>query len=123
MGRRVEPALSQRDVSRRRHELPELRVAHFVTIDPEAVDAHDVGEALLRALALGAHHERSAADERHPGVVVVVRWHAGIGGAASKLAASRALFRDGESADHQTRRAEADATHQQVAQCHGRSPD
>jgi hypothetical protein len=119
MGRRVEAALRQRDVSRRRHEFAKLRIGHLVAIDPEAVDAHDVAESLLRPLALGAHDERSTADERHSGVVVVVRWQAGIGCASSELAASRALLRDGESADHQTCRAEADATHQQATACHG----
>ena len=70
---RVEPALGQRHVSRRRHEFPELRVGHLVAIDPKAVDAHGVGEALLRTMALGTHDERPAADERHPGGGVVVR--------------------------------------------------
>ena len=62
MRRRIEPALRQRDISRGRHEFPKLRVGHLVAIDPEAVDAHDMGKALLRPMALGAHDESSAAD-------------------------------------------------------------
>src|SRR5260370_1109281 len=95
----------------------------FAASDRDAADAPAGGKPPPRPLPLGAHPDRPAADERHPGVVVVVRWHAGIGGAASELAASDALVRDGESADHQTRRAEADATHQQAARRHGGSPD
>jgi hypothetical protein len=83
MRRRVEPALGQGHVSRRRHEFAKLRVGHLVAIDPEAVDAHGVGEALLWTVALGTHDERSSADERHSRVVVVLRRQAGIGGASS----------------------------------------
>src|SRR5262245_9631603 len=122
MRRRVQPALGQGHVSRRRYEFPELRVGHLVAIDPEAVDAHGVGEALLRPLALGAHHERSTADERHPSGVAVVRWHAGIGGAASELGTHGTLLRHGESANYQAGRADAHGTDQPVAHCHGTSP-
>src|SRR5215470_2073035 len=120
MRRGVEPALGQGHVSRRRHELAKLRVRHLVAIDPEAIDAHGVGEALLRTMALGAHHERSTADERHPSVVVVLRRQAGIGGAASEFAPSRVLLRDGggERAGHQTGGADADGADQQAAQYH-----
>ena len=59
MGLGVEPALGQRDIARRVDELLELRVRHLVTVDPEAVDAHDMGEALLGLMALGAHLERA----------------------------------------------------------------
>src|SRR5262245_158506 len=120
MRRGVEPALGQRDVSRRRYEFPELRVGHLVAIDPEAVDAHGVGEALLRPLALGTHDERSTADERHAGGVAVVRRQARIGGATSELASSHVLLRDGggERAGHQTDGADADGADQQAAQYH-----
>src|SRR5262249_21761607 len=122
MRRGVKPALGQGHVSRRRHELAKLRVAHLVAIDPEAIDAHGVGEALLRPLALGTHHERSAADERHPSVVAVLRRQAGIGGAASKLGTHRTLLRHGESANYQAGRADAHGTDQLVAHCHGTYP-
>src|SRR5262245_8136206 len=122
MRRRVQPALGQGHVSRRRYEFPELRVGHLVAIDPEAVDAHGVGEALLRPMALGAHHERSAADERHPGGSTVVRWQAGIGGAASEFDTHRTFLRRGESGNYQTGRADAYGTDQLVAHCHGTSP-
>ena len=51
----IEPALGQRAVAGGVDELLELRVRHLVTVDPEAVDAHDMGEALLRLMALRAH--------------------------------------------------------------------
>jgi hypothetical protein len=73
MGRWVHTALGQGHVSRRRDELAKLRVGHLVAIDPETVHAHDMGETLLRTMALGAHDECSAADEHHPGGVGVVR--------------------------------------------------
>jgi hypothetical protein len=119
MRRRVEPALGQGHVSRRRHEFPKLRVGHLVAIDPEAVDAHDVGEALLRPMALGAHDEGPAADEHHSGGVAVLRRQAGIGGTRSQLTARRALLRERESTNHRNRRGEADATQQQAARHHG----
>src|SRR5262249_8251713 len=52
----------------------------------------------------GAHHECAAADEYHPSGVAAVRRQAGIGGAASELACSHVLLRDGggERAGHQT---------------------
>src|SRR5262249_45012287 len=117
----VEPALGQRHVSRRRHELPELRVGHLVAIDPKAVDTHHVGEALLRPLAIGAHNERAAADENHAGGIGVVRWQAGIAGGASEIASSHVLLRDGcgERADHQTCGTDANGADQQAAQYHG----
>src|SRR5215475_2559922 len=119
---RVETALGQGHVSRRRHEFAKLRVGHLMAIDPKAVDAHGVGEALLRPMALGTHDERSAADERHPGGVAVVRWLAGIGAAASELGTHRSLLRRGESANYQTGRDDAHGTDQLVAHCHGPSP-
>jgi hypothetical protein len=100
MCRRVEPALRERHVSRGRYEFPKLRVGHLVAIDPEAVDAHEVREALLRPMALGTHEEGTAADEHHPGGVVILRRQAGIGGATSRLAACRVLLRESESAEH-----------------------
>ena len=63
----IEPALGQRDVAGGIDELLELRVRHLVTVDPEAVDADDMGEALLGLMALGAHRERAAGDEHHAG--------------------------------------------------------
>src|SRR5215472_13208313 len=108
--RGIEPALGQGHVSRRRDEFAKLRVGHLLAIDPEAIDAHGVGEALLRPLALGAHHERSAADEHHPGVIVVLRRQAGIAGAASELGTRRTLLRRGESANYQTGHADAHGT-------------
>src|SRR5262249_15485697 len=107
MRRRVQPALGQGHVSRRRYEFPELRVGHFWEIDPEAVDAHGVGKASLRTMAFGTHDEPPAADERHPSGGAVVRWHAGIGGAASELGTHGTLLRRGESANYQAGRAEA----------------
>src|SRR5262249_484837 len=104
------------------HEFAKLCVGHLVAIDPEAVDAHGVGEALLRTMALGAHHERSAADECHPRVVVVLRRQAGIDGAASELGTHATLLPHGESANYQAGRADAHGTDQLVAHCHGTSP-
>jgi hypothetical protein len=39
---RVESAFRQRCVPRGRYKFPKLRVGHLVSIDPEAVYAHDV---------------------------------------------------------------------------------
>src|SRR5262249_5423305 len=119
---RVETALGQSHVSRRRDEFAKLRVGHLVAIDPEAIDAHGVGEALLRPMALGAHDERSAMDEHHPRVVVVLRRQAGIAGAASEFGTHRTLLRRGECAIDPTGRADAHGTDQPVAHCHGTSP-
>src|SRR5207247_9309428 len=111
-----------RHVSRRGDEFPKLRVGHLVAIDPEAVDAHGVRQALFRPMALGAHEERTAADENHPSSVIVIRRQARIGGATSKLTARRVPWRESESADYYSRPCEGDAAHQQAAQRHGAFP-
>jgi hypothetical protein len=71
-----------------------------VAIDPEAIDAHDMGEALLRSMTVGAHDEGPGRDEHHSGHVVVFPRQTGIGGAASKLIARRVFLRQSESANH-----------------------
>ena len=72
-------------VAGRVDELLELRVRHLVAVDPEAVDADDMGEALLGLMALGAHLERAAGDERHAGGLAFLGGEAGVRGAAPDL--------------------------------------
>ena len=81
----IEPALGQREVAGGIDELLELRVRHLVTVDPEAVDADDVGEALLGLMALGAHLERAAGNERHAGGLAFPGRKTGVGIAAPDL--------------------------------------
>src|SRR5262249_39721714 len=71
---------------------------------------------------LGAHHERSAANEHHPSVVAVLRRQAGIAGASSEFGTHGTLLRHGESANDQAGRADAHGTDQPAAHCHGTSP-
>ena len=54
---RVEPALGERPVTGRVNKLPELRIRHLMTVDPEAVDAHGMNDAFLRLMALRTHFE------------------------------------------------------------------
>ena len=123
MGLGVEPPLGQRAVAGGLNELLELRVRHLVTVDPKAVDADDMGEALLGLMALGAHLECAAGDECHAGGVAFLGRQAGVGGAASRL---RAVVRVAgcESADHDAgqHRAEPEGADQQAASHHRPGP-
>ena len=98
----IEPALGQRDVAGGIDELLELRVRHLVAVDPEAVDADGMDEALLGLMALGAHLERAAGDERHAGGLAFLGGETGVCGAASDLGRCRGRLFDagGEGADH-----------------------
>ena len=94
----AEPALGGVDLGAgRRHRHPHRRMRLLQRLRQHRSLGHRereavMREALLRLMALGAHAEGSAADEHHPGGVVVLRRQAGIGGAAPELAAGRLLL-------------------------------
>ncbi len=75
----IHPALGERLVAGRIHELSKLGIGHFMPVDPEPIDAHGMAEALFRAIPIGPHGEATAGNEHHPGFVPLLRRHSGIG--------------------------------------------
>ena len=122
----VEPALGQGAVAGGIDELLELRVGHLVTVDPEAVDAHHMGEALLGLMALRTHLEAAAGDERHAGGFAVLNGETGVGGAAPDRGFGRVSRCDAgrEGGNHcaSQNRAEPEGSHQQAASYHDQGP-
>ena len=110
------PRSAKRAVAGGIDELLELRVRHLVAVDPEAVDAHDMGEALLGLMALGSHLEAVAGDECHAGGLACLGGDARVGGAAPDRGFGRvALLNAGrERGDHHAsqNRAECKRAHQ-----------
>ena len=119
----VEPALGERPITGRVNELPELRIRHLMTVDPEAVDAHGMNDAFLRLMALRTHFEFPAGDERHARGVAFPGRKTAVAGAASDLGLGAiALLGAGcERPDHDAteHHDEPERTDQNAARYHG----
>jgi hypothetical protein len=118
----VKPALGERGVTGRVDELLELRVRHLVTVDPEAIDPRNMREALLGLMALGAHGEGAAGNERHAGGLAFLDGQTDICGAAPHLRPARVPLFDtgcqGAGNDASQHHTEPKRTNQQVTPRH-----
>src|SRR3954447_3045617 len=85
MGLGVEPALGERPVTGRVYELPELRIRHLVTVDPEAIDAHRMDDAFFPLMTLRTHFECPAGDGHHAHGVAFPGRETAVADAASDL--------------------------------------
>jgi hypothetical protein len=92
-------------VAGRLDELPELRVCHLMTVDPEAVHTYRMDRSFLRLIAFGPHCKRAAGNQHHPGCFAVTGGQPGIGGATAGAGRRRGLLLGaGGWGDHQAAR-------------------
>src|SRR4051812_29775607 len=70
----VKPAFRQASITGCRDECAELSIRDLVPVDPEAIEPHEMREALFGPLPPRAHCEGTGGDERHaPGLLIALR--------------------------------------------------